>query len=230
MKIKILYDNKSKGSLVSDWGFSALIEGEEKILFDTGAEGDILTSNMEKMSINSSEIDKIALSHEHHDHTGGIFSILESSMKVYVPTTFSREIKKKIEEKAKIEEISGEQQISEGIYTTGVLGEAIKEQSLMIKGEKGDEYFLMTGCAHPNLGAILKEASQHGDIFGVIGGFHGFKDFDALKNISVIVPCHCTKYKDKVKSTFPEETIDCFAGLKIDIKSIGGDRSGYSNR
>ncbi|MFW5946801.1 MAG: MBL fold metallo-hydrolase, partial [Candidatus Natronoplasma sp.] len=80
MKVKILYDNEAKRPLKSDWGFAAFIEGEEKILFDTGNDGDILESNMQKMDVDPSKIDKVVLSHEHHDHTGGLFSIIDESM------------------------------------------------------------------------------------------------------------------------------------------------------
>jgi len=44
MKVIIIYDNTStKSDLQADWGFSALVEIEgRRILFDTGADGDIL--------------------------------------------------------------------------------------------------------------------------------------------------------------------------------------------
>jgi len=53
MKVTIIYNNTStRSDLQADWGFSALIEvNEKKILFDTGAGGGILFSNMEKLEI-----------------------------------------------------------------------------------------------------------------------------------------------------------------------------------
>ena len=74
MKVTIIYDNTAfRKDLQSDWGFSALVEGEDipKILFDTGANGDILLSNMEKLNINPALIDEVFISHAHADHTGG---------------------------------------------------------------------------------------------------------------------------------------------------------------
>lgn len=215
MKIKVLYDNEAKRDLESDWGFSALIEAEENILFDTGDNGDLLKRNIEKMDVDVSKVKKIVLSHEHHDHTGGLFSILDRSMEVYVPESFSTQFKKEVRGYGSLVEVSGKRKISHQIFTTGEIGKSIKEQSLMI--EVDDGYILLTGCAHPGLARIVDEASRYGDIKGVIGGFHGFKDLDALKNISFIVPCHCTEYKDRIKDKYPSRSMDCFAGLELDV-------------
>ncbi|MCD6550564.1 MBL fold metallo-hydrolase, partial [bacterium] len=67
MKITIIYDNTSaRSDLQADWGFSALIQVKEKdILFDTGANGRILHSNMEKLKVNPKEIEDIFISHPH---------------------------------------------------------------------------------------------------------------------------------------------------------------------
>ena len=61
MKVTIIYDNtSSRPDLQADWGFSALIQVKERnILFDTGANGDILLSNMEKLKVNIKEIEDV---------------------------------------------------------------------------------------------------------------------------------------------------------------------------
>ncbi|MEF8835963.1 MAG: MBL fold metallo-hydrolase [Candidatus Thermoplasmatota archaeon] len=215
MKVKILYDNEAKRPLKSDWGFSAFIEGEEKILFDTGNDGDILESNMQKMDVDPSKIDKVVLSHEHHDHTGGLFSIIDESMEVFVPQSFARGLKKKVKKEAYLVEVSSRQKISSDILTTGEIRASVKEQSLLIKYDDG--YILFTGCAHPGVTSIIREASRYWKIEGVMGGFHGFKDLDALKHMFPILPCHCTKYKDEIKDRYPDKTLECFAGLELDI-------------
>jgi len=57
MKVTIIYDNtSSRADLKADWGFSALVEIEgRKLLFDTGANGKILLSNMQKLKINPAQ-------------------------------------------------------------------------------------------------------------------------------------------------------------------------------
>lgn len=224
MDIKIIYDNEAQPPLKSDWGFSALIRAYENVLFDTGDSGEILKHNMEKMGIATSEIDKIVLSHDHHDHTGGLFSVLEKDMNVYVHSKFSSSIRKKISQKARLMEIKGKEKICDNVITTGELGDGIVEQSVMIKYENG--YILMTGCAHPGLTHIIKKSEKIGKIKGVIGGFHAFDNFDVLKDVSFVVPCHCTQHKDKIKKMYPDKMIDCYAGLEF---KIGGDQIGYSN-
>ncbi len=67
MKITIIYDNESyKEDLKSDWGFSCLAEIENipGILFDTGASGSILLSNMKNLNIEPNSISKVFISHK----------------------------------------------------------------------------------------------------------------------------------------------------------------------
>lgn len=86
MKLRIVYDNEAKEGFKSDWGFSSLIESEDRnLLFDTGASGDILTYNMQQLGIQREDIEIIALSHEHGDHTGGLGAVLHPGVAVYLP-------------------------------------------------------------------------------------------------------------------------------------------------
>ncbi|MDO9575327.1 MAG: MBL fold metallo-hydrolase, partial [bacterium] len=92
MKITIIYDNEvwEKG-LTSDWGFSALVEvNNRKILFDTGANGAILLSNMEKLGIDPTSFSEVIISHYHWDHTGGLSDLLtrNRNIKVYSLPSF----------------------------------------------------------------------------------------------------------------------------------------------
>jgi len=61
MKITIIFDNTAYDpTLQASWGFSALIEiNEKKILFDTGDNGNILLSNMKKLHIDPADIDEV---------------------------------------------------------------------------------------------------------------------------------------------------------------------------
>ncbi len=92
MKVTIIYDNTtSRADLEADWGFSALVEVKgRKILFDTGADGKILLSNMQRLKINPKEIKDVFISHLHWDHTGGLLSFLHlnNQVKLWVPSYF----------------------------------------------------------------------------------------------------------------------------------------------
>jgi 7,8-dihydropterin-6-yl-methyl-4-(beta-D-ribofuranosyl)aminobenzene 5'-phosphate synthase len=85
-------------------------------------------------------------------------------------------------------------QIRENIFSTGEL-EGV-EQSLALKTAKG--MFVLTGCAHSGMERILAAAAKFGDLYGIAGGFHGFRDFKVLNGLSSICPCHCTTYKQEI--------------------------------
>jgi len=80
---------------------------------------------------------------------------------------------------------------------------------------------ILTGCAHPGVDKILEISKSFGRIYGIIGGFHGFKDFELLRGISLIVPCHCTRYKKKIKNLFAENFITGGIGFKIIFDTPG---------
>jgi 7,8-dihydropterin-6-yl-methyl-4-(beta-D-ribofuranosyl)aminobenzene 5'-phosphate synthase len=213
MRVTIVYDNEvlQKG-LSADWGFSCLIEGEgiPRILFDTGARGQILLHNMKQLGLDPSNIEAIFISHSHLDHTGGLPHILELAPDavVYVPASFSLHIPGR-----QIVTVNESIRVSEQSYSTGEL-EGI-EQSLLLENRTG--ITVITGCSHPGVGRIIDAASRYGRVNGIVGGFDGFRDFDRLEGLSLICPCHCTMYKKEIKRLFPEQCTGCGAGLVLDI-------------
>lgn len=101
MKITVLIDNRitePKGELVSEHGFSALIEligiGQNNalspltILLDTGA-SESFAKNAALMGKDLKTVDFAVLSHGHTDHTGGLSTLLETSA---APIYLSEEI------------------------------------------------------------------------------------------------------------------------------------------
>jgi len=200
MKITIVYDNEANPGLKSGWGFSCLIEAKEKILFDTGDSGKKLIYNMKQLNIEPKDIGKVAISHNHWDHTGGLkeFLKLNNNAKVFHPKSFSKPT-----------------EIFPGVHSTGALGGLIKEQSLIVNTEKGN--LVITGCAHPGLAKIIDKAKQLGEIYAVLGGFHGFSKLEKLQGIKLIAPCHCTKYKQEIKQRYPAQFREIKAGDIIEI-------------
>ena len=217
MKLSIVYDNEAKEEFKSDWGFSCLIEsGDRKILFDTGASGDILTYNMQQLGIQKEYIEIIALSHEHGDHTGGLGAVLHPSVTVYLPRSFSHRLKKNVAEKAaRVVEVSEPKEIIPGVHTTGELGRGVKEQSLVLDTEEG--LVVLTGCAHPGLKIILEAATVFGELYGVIGGLHGYDKLESLQGLGLIMPCHCTIRKKEILGMYPERTVRCGTGGVIEL-------------
>jgi 7,8-dihydropterin-6-yl-methyl-4-(beta-D-ribofuranosyl)aminobenzene 5'-phosphate synthase len=212
MKVTIVYDNEVKnGKLKAGWGFSSLVEivNAPPILFDTGADSPTLLHNMEELSIDAKRIGIIVISHAHGDHTGGLSGILEinKEAEVYVPASFWGTIPGR-----KVVTVTSPLQISERVFSTGELKGT--EQSLALKTDKG--ILVLVGCSHPGVGNIIDAASRFGRVYGIIGGFHGFRDFDRLSGLSLIGPCHCTQYKSEILELFPQQCISCGAGLVVE--------------
>jgi len=217
MKLKIVYDNEAKPGFEKGWGFSCLIELEdEKILFDTGWDGNVLLSNLKKFGVRPEEIKRAVISHAHWDHLGGLPHIRRPDMEVYVPQSFSKRLREELASRFDLHEVKDAQKIREGVWTTGELGKEIKEQSLVLKTSKG--LVVVAGCSHPGVRNIFSAASKFGKISGVVGGMHGFRDYGLLKSLDLIVPTHCTVNKDKIAELFPEAYVEGKVGLEIGLE------------
>jgi len=217
MHLKILYDNEAREGFRSGWGFSCLVG--ENLLFDTGADLNTLLFNMHKFNVDLDRIDKIVFSHEHGDHIGGFQIIgLLRKVKVYLPKSFSRHFKRKVSSfpnVVELREVSRLEEIDNDIFTTGELGFLIREQSLIVKTSRG--LTVIAGCSHPGLDKILRVASKLGRIYGVVGGFHGFNKLEILGGIDLIVPCHCTARKREILMLYPDSSVKCSAGYRIEV-------------
>jgi 7,8-dihydropterin-6-yl-methyl-4-(beta-D-ribofuranosyl)aminobenzene 5'-phosphate synthase len=219
VKLSIVYDNEALEGFISDWGFSCLIEsGEWKILFDTGASGEILSHNLRQLGVAKEEITIIALSHKHWDHVGGLEAVFHPGVAVCLPSSLPLGLKKYIAKKAaRIVEVTEPKEIVPGVYTTGDFGTPVKEQSLVLETTSGEGVVVVTGCAHRGLGSILEAAKVFGPLYGVIGGFHGFDTLDVLQGLKLIMPCHFTRRKKEIVEMYPEATVGCGAGTVIEI-------------
>ena len=214
MRITILYDNEAMDNLESGWGFSCLIEHEGSIvLFDTGWDGGMLRRNMDKHSIPFDKIEHIVVSHNHWDHIGGLNEVLTPQATVYVPASFSVPLKEEIGMRAARVDVAGSVRITPSVFSLGELGKDIKEQSLGLVTGQG--VVVVTGCAHPGLDHIMAAARPWGTLRGVIGGFHGFDNIGILKEMSLIVPCHCTKKKQEILDMYPDTSLLGTTGLTV---------------
>ena len=216
--ITILYDNNEYDErLTTAWGFSCLVEGAEKaILFDTGGDSATLLSNMRTLGIEPQNVEVVVISHIHGDHVGGLAGLLQENhtVTVYLPQSFPQNIKQNTRGTgAEVVEVGGPVEICENVYSTGELGDGIKEQSLVIETARG--LVVITGCAHPGVVNIVRRAKEvvGGEVYLVLGGFHlgsasrrqveriiaDFRDLGVQK----VAPCHCTG--DRAIRVFGEE-------------------------
>ncbi|MBN2720594.1 MAG: MBL fold metallo-hydrolase [Proteobacteria bacterium] len=206
-RLTVLFNNVPfRSDLETGWGFSCLIEGPEKtILFDTGADGDTLLSNMHRLGLDPGIVDAVVLSHIHGDHTGGLRTLLSlrSGITVYVPVSFPQDFIREVRNLgAAVETVSGPRKLMEDVYSTGEMGSAIKEQALILDAREG--LIVVTGCAHPDVADMTRKAATFLEkpVYLLTGGFHLGGSSEAriremiarLKALGVkkIAPSHCT--------------------------------------
>jgi len=190
VEIQILYDNTStRPDLKADWGFAALVSaGGHRVLLDTGANAGIFMGNLQAMDVEPASIERLVISHEHADHTGGIDPLLKRNPKITVHRPRLGQ---------------GPFQVVPGIYSTGALPGPAAEQALVVETPKG--LVVITGCSHPGVVALVEAAEKQRNTKSVrllVGGFH-LLDMDAGQikgiierlrqlNVTQAVATHCS--------------------------------------
>jgi len=231
MKVKILFDKECiDEELKTGWGVSFLID--DRVLFDTGENGDWLLANMQKLKVNPDKIKAVVISHNHWDHTSGLWDLLKKKkgVKVYGCPHFSSNFKDEVRKlKGEFVEEKLFTEIAKNIFVTGEMqgsnnGESIPEQALMVKTIQG--VTIITGCSHPGIVKTIKEVKKNfpkEKIYLVFGGFHligkekreigiiaeKFKEMDVQK----VGPTHCSGYE--AQSIFKEKFKDEYIQIKV---------------
>jgi len=233
MTLTVVYDNNRYApDSRTDWGFACLIErGQTALLFDTGGDPGILISNMSHLGLDSVHIDHIVLSHVHGDHTGGLNSVLngESNPLVWLPASFPATFKDRLRSSTEVREIAEPTRVADGMFSTGELGSAIVEQSLVLESDLG--LVLVTGCAHPGIVDIASRVRElnSGELYLLLGGFHlGGKSRAELQHIAhqlkelgvkKLAPCHCTgsEAMQFLAGEWGDDFVTCGVGRVIEV-------------
>ncbi|MBR3901322.1 MAG: MBL fold metallo-hydrolase [Ruminococcus sp.] len=211
MKITVLIENSSDCELAKEHGLSLLIEtSDKKILLDAGC-SELFANNADKLNIDLSDVDFAVLSHGHYDHSGGFDVFFERNKnavlyaragadgKYYSPNGGIHEIgvpQKVLDYTDRIEYVSDNRQISEGVYLVGhntpdlqKIGEKVKlykgengeivpddfshEQSLIFDTPKG--LIIFNSCSHGTVANIIRETKEffgNKPIYAYVGGLH----------------------------------------------------------
>jgi len=216
----IVYDNEvDDRRLTNAWGFACYIEAPElTILFDTGGDGPTLLENMTILGKDPAEVDVVVLSHRHGDHVGGLPGLLEMGVtpEVYMLASFPDDIRRPTEALVEVRDVTNEQEVADGVWTTGQVVGSVPEQALVVETAEG--WVLVTGCAHPGIARMASRAiaATRGPIALVIGGFHlGSATPAAIQTtierlqaegVAGVAPTHCTgaQARDAFSQAFGE--------------------------
>lgn len=233
-------------SLLACIGQSFLIEVDDtKYLFDTSQIYEGLIYNLKNLHIQLKEIDTIIISHNHLDHCGALFKLINqlTTQKLLLPpdmpdidehlynpdyrTEDQKTAIQKLLDYNNTTIVTEAMQLGTSMYTTGVLEAPAKEQSLVLDiPTKG--LVVVVGCSHPTLPVIIEKARQvakKDKIYGIIGGLHyaPLENKELVENIEYIqslhpgfiIPSHCSGYEATKRM---QEVL----GDKVHVAPIGG--------
>jgi 7,8-dihydropterin-6-yl-methyl-4-(beta-D-ribofuranosyl)aminobenzene 5'-phosphate synthase len=212
VRMTYLYDNTGavRGA-TPDWGFACLVEAHGRtVLFDTGANADILRRNLETLKIKLDGIDALVLSHDHGDHTGGLAALgRRPGLPAYFAQGFAPSVVARLTEAGfKTTPVTRAVQIFPGISVSDEMSlkvagaSEIVEDALLVDTPQG--LVVIVGCAHPGIVAMLTRIRQQSGrpIYMAIGGFHLLqtppgeigKIVAAFKSLGIAYagPTHCT--------------------------------------
>ncbi len=234
MKITVIFDNNQFSTrLIPKFGFSCVVDtGSEKILFDTGSDGDVLLQNLQKEGFDPGGFNLIFISHLHWDHTGGLERILEAKkdIPVFLPDDATDDYIAALREGGTpASKVTTPIEINNGIYSTGSLPGRKREHALVIETSSG--LAVITGCAHPGIVKIAETAKSvvKRDICLLLGGFHLRDTAPAAVNDTIerlielgierVCPLHCTgdSAREQFASSFNDRCILGGVGLTVKI-------------
>ena len=229
MRIKIIFDKERLEDKYScGWGTSYVIGN--KTLFDTGEKAEYTLKNLEALGVDIEAIERVVISHNHWDHLGGLWDLLNinKNIEVFACRDFAREFKDKLTS-YNFKVVDSFLKICENIYTTGPFkrrykNKEIEEQALLVRTDKGVS--VVCGCSHPGVIKFIEEAKKEfpeDKIYAVLGGFHLIDEdsrvirylIEEMKNLGVenVGPSHCTGFE--AAKAFKEVYAENFWDVKV---------------
>ncbi len=90
LRVEVLSTMLTSDDGVGEWGFSAVVDVDgHRILFDTGDRPETVLNNARELHVDLSNITDVVLSHNHHDHTGGLMTLRRALMAAH-PAALSK--------------------------------------------------------------------------------------------------------------------------------------------
>ncbi len=220
MHLLVLNDNAPSKGFLNDWGWSLLVAGRTRFLFDADTRGGILLNNAGVLGVSLRGLDFAVLSHWHYDHYGGLSLVgeLNPGIPLYAPPgngTMVRQWGFRVREVTKVGEIETE------VWSSGPLNGF--EQAVGVETPSG--LVVIVGCSHPGVDRLTRavlEVSGYEKAHLVIGGFHypSARTLDRLSELAeFIAPAHCSgdDAKAYVRKKYPEKFVEVRTGSVIEL-------------
>jgi 7,8-dihydropterin-6-yl-methyl-4-(beta-D-ribofuranosyl)aminobenzene 5'-phosphate synthase len=217
MRLVILNDNAPGEGFINDWGWSVLVEGRGRFLFDADTKEEVLLHNAEVLGVPLTNLDFAVLSHWHYDHYGGfpLIGRLNPGLDLYAPPAESVP-----GWGLNVISAGGAGELFPGVWTSGVIG---FEQAVGVETPSG--LAVIVGCSHPGVDMLTKEVlevSGYEKAHLVIGGFHypSKASLDRLAHLTeIIAPAHCSGGETKayVRREYPEKFLAASTGSVIEL-------------
>lgn len=240
MTIRIIATGSTKEERAAgNWGLSLLVG--DNLLFDTYGVPAVFKRRLQEEGVDVSDIRDVVISHEHWDHTCGLWDMMLHSrgLRVHVCPHASNALVENIELfGGVVSACGGFQPIRDGIVSTGEMpaafnGNALYEQALVIASALGP--VVITGCAHPGIVPILDKVRQWSGsgIYLALGGFHLLNATDAeilaiidrMQDLGVanVAPTHCTgeRATELLRERFGSHFVGIRNGSHVEIPEPG---------
>jgi len=220
MRLIVLNDNTPGKGFLNDWGWSLLVEGRTRFLFDADTRGGILLHNAGVLGVSLKGLDFAVLSHWHYDHYGGLSLVGELNPGIPLYTPPGNRIRG-MHWGFRVREITKAGEIEAGVWSSGVLNGF--EQAVGVETPSG--LVVIVGCSHPGVDRLTRavlEVSKYEKAYLVIGGFHGpsARTLDRLAKLTeLIAPAHCSGEGTKayVREKYPEKFVGVRTGSVIKL-------------
>lgn len=230
---QILYDTSEPVApgLKSDFGYAVYIHADGKrILLDTGTDPDVMEHNLVAAGVDVNELDMVVISHNHHDHAGGLVRVrtMNPNVLVYVPPD-------QVFPVGDVQVVEDHLKVTSNIFVirghSDVPTAGISDDLSVVLRSRSGPYVLST-CSHSGVGQIVDRAGKvtGEDVYYFSGGARlvhrpeGDTQIvsEALdqRKVQVVSPSHCSlshRIDKEFRETLGERVRSSQLGKKIEV-------------